>query len=221
MDPSQLHGSAIVIAVSGLLLVVFLVAHLGGASLALFDPAAFEAWAALLHRQIWLPPLELSLALALLAHPLLALRRSVLHAAARGPLAGGGPVSRRQGGLEPMVARAGRLLPWSGAALLLFLAVHLGQLRLARPEAGAELALLQRALEPPLALALYVVAGLALLLHLLHGTESAHRSLGLLQPANRAAIRGGGRLLALLLGAGFALLPLALAWRWSGPWAPL
>ena len=209
------------IAVSGLLLVVFLAAHLAGASLALFNPGAFEAWAALLHRQIWLPPLELALALALLAHPLLALRRSLLHAEARGPAVGGPLValrlSRRQGARERLVALAGRLLPWSGAVLLLFLAVHLGQLRLVRPDPGQELAALQGALAPPLALALYVAAGLAVLLHLLHGNESAHRSLGLLDPANRGAIRGGGRLLALLLGSGFALLPLALVWRWSGP----
>lgn len=208
------------IAVSGLLLALFLAAHLAGASLALFNPGAFEAWAALLHRQIWLPPLELALGLTLFAHPLLALRRSLLHAEARGP-AVRGPfatvrVSRRQGAEERLVALAGRLLPWSGAVLLLFLAVHLGQLRLVRPDPGQELAALRAALAPPLALALYVSAGLAVLLHLLHGNESAHRSLGLLDPANRGAIRGGGRLLALLLGAGFALLPLALVWRWSG-----
>ena len=59
-------------------------------------------------------------------------------------------------------------------------------------------------------LALYALAGLALALHLLHGHESAHRSLGLLQSDNRAAIRLAGRALALLLGSGFALLPLAL-----------
>jgi succinate dehydrogenase / fumarate reductase cytochrome b subunit len=205
-----------VIAVSGLLLVLFLAAHLAGVSLALIDPGAFEAWSALLHRQIWLPPLELALALGLLAHLLLALRRTLVHGQARGPLAVV-RVSRRQGAQERLVALAGRLLPWSGGLLLLFLAVHLGQLRLERPAPGGELAALQSALAPPLALALYVAAGLAVLLHLLHGNESAHRSLGLLEPANRAAIRGGGRLLALLLGGGFALVPLALAWRWSGP----
>ncbi|MFM8605468.1 MAG: succinate dehydrogenase [Cyanobium sp.] len=203
------------IAVSGLLLVLFLAAHLAGVSLALIDPSAFEAWSALLHRQIWLPPLELALTLVLLAHPLLALRRTLQHAQARGPLAAA-RVSRRQGAQERLVALAGRLLPWSGGLLLLFLGVHLGQLRLVRPAPGQELAALQGALAPPLALALYVAAGLAVLLHLLHGNESAHRSLGLLEPANRGAIRGGGRLLALLIGGGFALLPLALVWRWSG-----
>jgi succinate dehydrogenase / fumarate reductase cytochrome b subunit len=50
-------------------------------------------------------------------------------------------------------------------------------------------------------------------LHLLQGLESAHRSLGWLEPANAAALRVASRLLALLLGGGFLALPLALAWR--------
>lgn len=200
------------IPLSGLLLVLFLVLHLAGVSLALVAPGAFEAWAALLHRQPWLPPLEVALALALLLHPLLSLVRARRNALARGPLAGPRS-SRRSGALEALVARAGRGLPLSGALLLLFLAVHLAQLRWPRPPAGAELAALAAALSSPFALALYGAAGLAVGLHLLHGVESAHRGLGLLEPANGPAIRLAGRGLALLLGGGFALLPLALALR--------
>jgi succinate dehydrogenase / fumarate reductase cytochrome b subunit len=122
-------------------------------------------------------------------------------------------VSRRPGAIEALVSRSGRWLPWSGGLLLLFLAVHLAQLRWPRPPAGAELAVLQAALAHPLSLALYAAAGVAVGLHLLHGVESAHRSLGVLEPGNAGAIRGFGRGLALLLGAGFALVPLALAWR--------
>jgi succinate dehydrogenase / fumarate reductase cytochrome b subunit len=50
----------------------------------------------------------------------------------------------------------------------------------------------------------------ALALHLAHGQESAHRSLGLLDPRNGLSIRRAGRGLALLIGAGFTLLPFAL-----------
>jgi succinate dehydrogenase / fumarate reductase cytochrome b subunit len=201
-----------VIAVSGLLLVLFLVMHLLGVSLALLSPAAFEGWATALHRQVWLPPLELALAAALLLHPLLSLGRAWRHAAARGPVPGA-RVSRRSGLIEALVSRSGRWLPWSGSLLLLFLAVHLAQLRLHCPAAGMELAATLAALASPAALALYAAAGLAVGLHLLHGLESAHRSLGLLEPANAAPIRTAGRWLALALGGGFTLLPLALALR--------
>jgi len=88
------------------------------------------------------------------------------------------------------------------------------QARTTTPERFAdELAALAAALASPFALALYGAAGLAVGLHLLHGVESAHRGLGLLEPANGPAIRLAGRGLALLLGGGFALLPLALALR--------
>jgi succinate dehydrogenase / fumarate reductase cytochrome b subunit len=199
-----------VIALSGLLLALFLVAHLAGASLALVAPAAFESWAAALHRQPWLPAVEIAVAAGLLLHPLQTLRRAWSHAVARGPVAAV-RVSRRSGALEALAARAGRWQVWSGGLVLLFLAVHLGQLRLHRPLPGAELAAVRAALAPPAALALYAAAGVAVGLHLLHGHESAHRSLGLLDSENAGRIRAVGRLLALLLGAGFTLLPLALA----------
>lgn len=197
------------VALSGLALVLFLVLHLAAVSLALWQPAGFEALAAWLHSRPWLPPLELALAFALLVHPVVALGRTLMARHRRGPVAGP-KRSRRRGPLEGLAAWAGRWLPLSGAVLLLFVPVHLLQLRWHRPLAGAERAAVLAALQSPWTVLLYTLAGVALALHLLHGHESAHRSLGLLEPANRAAIRWGGRALALLLGAGFALLPLAL-----------
>ena len=194
----------------GLLLVLFLVMHLGAVSLAVLDPVGFERLAAALHRQNWLPWLELALAAALLVHPWLALLRTLTNRRARGAVAG--PLrSRRGGGLEGAAAFAGRWTPWSGALLLLFLVVHLVQLRLHRPAAGAELEALHRALASPLSVLLYGLAGGAVALHLLQGHESAHRSLGWLTPTNRERIRGLGRGLALVLGCGFSLVSIALA----------
>jgi succinate dehydrogenase / fumarate reductase cytochrome b subunit len=115
--------------------------------------------------------------------------------------------------MEPLAALAGRLMPWSGGVLLLFLLVHLAQLRLVRPAAGEELAALRAVLGQPHWLALYAAAGVALALHLLHGQESAHRSLGLLTPPSALPIRRAGRSLALLLGAGFTLVPFVLLGR--------
>ncbi|MFM7311753.1 MAG: succinate dehydrogenase [Cyanobium sp.] len=207
---------SLLVAGSGLSLVLFLVLHLGGAALALWAPTAFEAFATWLHARPWLPAVEIAVALALLAHPLLALA-STWRNRSLSDAAGGQRRSRRGGGLEGLAAMAGRGLPLSGAVLLLFLAVHLGQLRWSRPVAGGELAALQHALSSPLSLLLYGLAGLALALHLLHGIESAHRSLGWLDPDNGARIRLLGRWLALLLGGGFAVLPCALVVAGSAP----
>jgi succinate dehydrogenase / fumarate reductase cytochrome b subunit len=197
------------VAVSGLVLVLFLVVHLGGLAPALVNPAAFERYAALLHRQPWLPLVELALLLALLVHPALALRRALRLARARGKA----PAlrrSRREGPGEGLAALAAARAPWIGGLLLLFLAVHLLQLRWHRPAEGHELAALLAVLRSPASLALYGAGSLAAGLHLFHGHEAAHRSLGLLDPANAARIRALGRLLALLLGGGFALLTLLL-----------
>jgi succinate dehydrogenase / fumarate reductase cytochrome b subunit len=204
------------IAVTGLALVLFLAVHLGGVLLALVDPPSFERYAASLHQQGWLPWLEVGLLAAALGHPLLSLQRAHVNRQARGPAAG--PLrSRRQGPWEPVAALAGRAIPWSGSLLLLFLCLHLAQLRWHRPAAGAELAAVLEVLASPWCLALYGAAGVAAGLHLIHGTESAVRRLGLLEPANAVALRLGGRGLALLLGAGFTLVPIALVLRPAVP----
>ncbi|MFM7642837.1 MAG: succinate dehydrogenase [Cyanobium sp.] len=198
-----------VIAASGLVLVVFLLVHLAGLGLALWDASAFERTASALHQAAWLPAAELGLLVLLLVHPAQALARVVANRAARGAVAAQ-PRSRREGLAEPWVALAGRLMPWSGSLMLVFLVVHLAQLRLQRPSAGQELAALLAVLRQPHWLALYAAVGLAVAGHLAHGQESAHRSLGLLDPGNARAIRLAGRSLALLIGAGFTLLPFAL-----------
>jgi succinate dehydrogenase / fumarate reductase cytochrome b subunit len=195
-------------AASGLLLVFFLLLHLAGVALAPLAPQRFEAYAAGLHRSAWLPAAELALLAVALTHLGLSLLRAARNRRAAGNTAA--LRSRRTGPLAPLAAWAARSQAAGGLLLLLFLALHLAQLRWPRPPAGAELAALAAVLASPLSLALYAAAGLAVGLHLLHGVESAHRSLGLLEPDNGRAIRLAGRGLALLLGGGFALLALAL-----------
>ena len=191
------------IAASGLALVLFLLAHLAGVAHLVLDPAGFEALAAWLHASPWLPAAELGLALAALTHVALSLQR-VLHAArARGEAGYAQLRSRRP---DRLAAFASRTAPLSGSVLLLFLVVHLRQLRWQRPPAGLEAQAVAQALSSPWALALYLGAAGALALHLLHGSESAHRSLGLLKAANADRLRMGGWLLALLVGGGFALV---------------
>lgn len=197
-------------AASGLLLVVFLLLHLAGVALAPLAPPRFEAYAAALHRSAWLPAAELALLAVALVHLGLSLLRALLNRRAAGA-ARPQLRSRRTGPLAPLAALAARSQAAGGLLLLLFLALHLAQLRWPRPMAGTELAALAAVLASPWSLALYLVAPLALALHLFHGGEAAHRSLGLLQPANAAAIRAAARLLALLVGGGFIAVTLALA----------
>jgi succinate dehydrogenase / fumarate reductase cytochrome b subunit len=196
-------------ALSGLVLVFFLMAHLTGVGIALPAPGLFEAWATSLHHSFWLPPAELTLLVIAAIHAVFSLvkrlenRRAGNTAQLR---------SRRLDPLGPIAALAARSQAVAGVVLLLFLGVHLLQLRLHRPPDGAELASLQSVLAQPLNLVLYVLAALALALHLFHGGESAHRSLGLLDPSNAARIRVAARALAILLGGGFTVATLGIGW---------
>jgi succinate dehydrogenase / fumarate reductase, cytochrome b subunit len=201
----------VVLAATGLLLVLFLGVHLGGVGLALVDPQGFEDWSATLHAWWPLPMLEGVLVVVFLLHPLRAAAKALANASAA-PRVQGGRRSRRGGGLEALAALAVRTSPWSGALLLLFLVVHLAQLRWVRPPDGGELAAVRAVLAQPQGWVLYGAAGLALALHLFQGVESAHRSLGLLDGANAGLLRWLGRLVAVLVGGGFCLVSLALAW---------
>jgi succinate dehydrogenase / fumarate reductase, cytochrome b subunit len=190
-------------AASGLLLVFFLLLHLAGVALAPLAPQHFEDYAAALHRSAWLPTGELALLVVAVVHMSLSLLRAALNRAAGNTA---NLRSRRTGPLAHLAALAARSQSAGGVLLLGFLV-----LRWPRPEAGTELAELAAALASPWSLALYLAAALALALHLFQGGEAAHRSLGLLQPANASAIRALARLLAVLIGGGFVVVTLALA----------
>jgi succinate dehydrogenase / fumarate reductase cytochrome b subunit len=192
-------------AASGLILVLFLLLHLAGVALAPLDSAAFEAYAAGLHAAVWLPAAELALLAVGLVHVGFSLSKLIANRRAgnRAML-----VSRRG---QPLAAFAARSQGLAGLTLLGFLVVHLLQLRWPRPAVGAELAALQSVLVQPASLLLYLAASLALALHLFHGGEAAHRSLGLLDPANGGRIRQAARALAVLVGGGFVAVALALA----------
>lgn len=194
---------------SGLALVLFLLLHLGGVALAPLAPQRFEAWSAGLHQSPWLPFVETGLLVVALLHLGFSLIKRLANRSAGNTAA---LVSRRRGPLAPLAAFAAGNQAVAGVLLLLFLVVHLRQLRWPRPASGTELEALQVVLRQPLSLALYLAAALALALHLFHGTEAAHRSLGLLDPGNRGPIRLAGRALAAGLGAGFALVAVLVAW---------
>jgi succinate dehydrogenase / fumarate reductase cytochrome b subunit len=195
------------IPITASILMLFVLGHGLGAGLAVLNPAAFERYATALHHAPWLLPLEISLALAALAHLGFSVQRLIANRRARG----GVPYSQwrsRRG--QPLAGLSGRMAPVSGGLLLLFLVGHLTQLRWHRPGDGLERQALALALASPWALTLYVLAGVALGLHLLHGAESLSRTLGWLDESNAKGLRLASRALAAVVGAGFALLPLAL-----------
>jgi|TARA_B100001564_G_C20596805_1_gene650641 succinate dehydrogenase / fumarate reductase cytochrome b subunit len=149
--------------------------------------------------------LELGLALTSLLHISLS-----IHKGLRNRQAGNTAdlISRRA---EPLAAWASRSKTLAGVITLGFIGLHLQQLRFPRPMDGHEREALVHVLQQPFSLAVYCLGALAIGLHLVHGAEAAHRSLGWLDPSNKSSIRLGGRMLAALVSGGFLLISVGLA----------
>ena len=200
-DPTLMRiGSAL----SGLLMVLFLVVHLAGLLPALIAPAQFEHYATALHHQPWLPILEVSLAGTAAIHLIFTAAKTL-----RNRRAGNTAALRSRRG-RPIEALASRSKVAAGMITLSFLTLHLQQLRWPRPVDGLEREVLLKVLQQPTSLLVYGLGSLAIGLHLLHGAEAAHRNLGFLNPLNGPSIRWGGRLLATVIGGGFLLISLKL-----------
>ena len=188
----------VLLAGSGLMLMVFLVIHLIGVAIAPLAPLQFEYYASALHHSWWLPVVEGLLLLAASLHVSLSLSKTL-----RNWRAGNhAQLQSRRG--DRLGSWSARLQPLGGLTLLLFIAVHLKQLRLPRPAPGLELLHLSASLQSPITLTLYGLACLALGLHVVQGGESAQRSVGVLNPKNAGIIRSTARAVGLILGQGFA-----------------
>lgn len=113
---------------------------------------------------------------------------------------------------------AGRTMRWSGSIFLAYLAFHLADftwgIQPVAPETwerGAIYANFIATFDRPAVTALYVVASLLLGIHLYHGAWSMFQSLGINHPRFNAWRRGLATTIALVITLGFIAPPLAVA----------
>lgn len=220
-------GRKVVMAITGLLLCGFLVAHLAG-NLLLIDAfggaAAYNEYAHALHsREALLMVAETGLFGLFFAHLAIALK-----------LTWGNWQARSQGYLMRQskrddtlgVVRPDTWMFWSGAALLAFLILHLCDFKLGlRPDVdltGMEPAARATAiLRTPLSFFGYLAGFVVLFLHLSHGAASALQSLGVNHPKYNRLIKAGGVLFAAAIALGFACVLIFTAGKAdSGPHVP-
>ncbi len=185
-----------------MLLVLFLVVHLLGLILAILAPTLFEIYATTLHSSPWLGSFEIGLAVICLTHIFLTLTKTIQNSQTGNTAH---LVSRRKGFFAIWAARS---QPVGGTFLLLFLFMHLKELRFPRPPSGAEITTLNLVLKSPITIFIYIFAAFSLFLHMFHGLESSQRSLGLLTSENSLFIRTLGRRIAFILSSGFILATL-------------
>jgi len=198
-------GRKIVMSITGLLLVVFLIAHLAG-NLLIFvdaDGSAFNAYAHALESNPLLPLAEGMLLALFGLHVYLALRVTMDNREARKSRYA---VNASRG--ERSLASSSMFI--TGAIILAFVIIHLLDFRFQERAADGLGAMLVRRLSQPVGAAIYLIGVLALGLHLSHALRSALQSLGLNHPRFNALIQKAGPLLAGVIFLGFASFPVLL-----------
>ena len=193
------------IAVSGLFLVVFVIIHLVGLLPAVLAPEQFEAYATALHSSPWLPGVEIVLLIIVVVHTCFTTAKAI------GNQKSGNIASLRSRRRSILGSLASRNKALAGVTTLVFLVIHLQQLRWPRPAVGEEAATLIQVLQQPWNIVLYGAAAVAIALHLLHGAEAAHRSMGWLTSTNKVTLGVGSGVLAALVGGGYLGISLFLA----------
>ena len=207
-------GKKAVMAVTGLIGVAFVIGHMVG-NLQVFQGAErLNAYGALLHgplnELLWLARGVLLAAVVL--HVVAAWQLTRRDRAAR-------PVDYRR--REPQVSTlASRTMRWGGALLLVFIVLHIlhfttGTIRPAGTfTPGDVYANVTGSFRIWWVTLFYVVAMAALGLHLYHGAWSSVRTLGAERPARNLRSRPMVIFVALVVAAGFALVPVAVLVGW-------
>jgi succinate dehydrogenase / fumarate reductase cytochrome b subunit len=205
-------GSKFLIAFTGLSLLIFLVAHLAGNLLFIAGPDAFNEYS---HKLIS-NPLVYVAELGLLAV-------FVLHIVKTVGMFAGSYSARPQRYAKKKWAKskndrsrktvASSTMILTGTIMLLFVVTHLLTFKFGpyyeTPEGIRDLYRLQLAVfSDPGYVAFYLVAMGVIVFHLWHGVSSALQSFGIDSPTWTPRLKWLGRGMAVMLGLGFALLPL-------------
>jgi succinate dehydrogenase / fumarate reductase, cytochrome b subunit len=204
-------GKKIIMALTGLILVAFVIVHMLGNLLIFAGPERLNAYSHFLHASgelLWLVRIVLLLAVVLHIDAAVQLTRRSL--AAR-------PVAYDE--REPQVSTlAARTIRWGGALLLVFVVFHLlhfttGTLLPVFHPGDVFTNVVTGFRVWPVAV-FYVIAMGALGLHLYHGAWSSIHTLGLTRPSRHPLRRPIATVLAIVVAAGFALVPIAVLAGW-------
>ncbi|HEX9483902.1 MAG TPA: succinate dehydrogenase cytochrome b subunit [Gemmatimonadaceae bacterium] len=210
-------GKKVIMAVTGLVLVAFVIVHMAGNLQVFLGPAKMNGYSAFLKSTgelLWL--VRLGLLTALVLHVLMAWQLTRVAAAAR-PHA----YVRRDARASTVASRTMR---WGGVLLLAFIVFHLLHFTTgtlfpvaSRPDAVYPAfsehdvyGNVVSAFHNPWVVAVYVVAMLFLLLHLFHGAWSSVRTLGLSKPSPQPSHRRIATVVAIVVWLGFTAVPVAV-----------
>jgi succinate dehydrogenase / fumarate reductase cytochrome b subunit len=212
-------GKKAIMGVTGLVGVGFVILHMAGNLQMFLGPRKMNAYAAALHG----PLAELTLLVrvvlivAVVLHVTMAVQLTRLSAAAR-------PVAYKK--KIPQVATVASLtMLWGGVLLLVFIVVHILHFTTATIDPGGWRGMSDSRGDPDISgnviasfriwwvSAFYIVAMIALGLHLFHGAWSSVRSLGVAKPSANPRERRVALAIAVVVWLGFTMVPVAVLAR--------
>jgi succinate dehydrogenase / fumarate reductase, cytochrome b subunit len=201
-------GKKVIMAVTGLIMVAYLITHVLANLLVFQGPAKINAYSAFLHGTggaLWAA--RLVLLAALILHVVAAVQLARRQAEAR-------PVGYAAGRKPQVSTLASRTIRWGGAAILAFLVYHILHFTVgtAHPDfvEGDPYHNVSTGFHSLIVVLVYVAAMAAVGLHLYHGVWSSGRSLGMSPPSPNPIRRTVALVLALLIWLGFTVIPLAV-----------
>jgi len=202
-------GTKLLIGATGLLLFAYLLLHLAGNLLVFAGQNTFNEYAHMLISNPLTTPVEIGLLLIFLLHVYKTVTMWFANQRAR-------PVRYEKKSLAGYTSRksiGSTTMIWTGLATLLFVGVHLAQMKYgAWYEIGSPaIRDLYRTevdvFSSPLWVGVYVVGMILIGFHLRHGISSAFQSIGADHPVYTKRLVVAGTVLAILIGGGFALIP--------------
>ena len=205
-------GKKQVMALTGLALCGFLVAHLTGNLLIFVGPEAFNTYAHTLTSTALIYPAEAVLLAIFLTHIGLAIALVRENRIARGQRY----YLKRPTGRGANFAST--TMPYTGVIILIFLIFHLLHFKYGTDyrivHSGVEMRDMYRLLleyfQSKMNVASYIVAQIVVGIHVSHGFSSAFQSLGFNHPSHTPCLKRAGKIFAIAIAMGFSSLPIYL-----------
>jgi succinate dehydrogenase / fumarate reductase cytochrome b subunit len=203
-------GTKMLIGATGLLLFAYLLLHLAGNLLIFAGQDTFNEYSHTLISNPLTVPVEIGLALVFALH----IYKTIVMWLANRRARGIGYEKKAWAGRTSRKSLASTTMIWTGLVTLVFVGIHLAQMKYgAWYEIGDPTIrdLYRTELEvfaSPLWVAVYVVCTILIGFHLRHGISSAFQSLGADHPVYTRHIVVIGTILAIVIGGGFAIIPI-------------
>jgi succinate dehydrogenase / fumarate reductase cytochrome b subunit len=203
-------STKLLVALTGLALVLYLVVHLAGNLVFLLGPARFNGYAHALVSNPLILPVEIGLAAIFIVHVYETAVMWLANRSARPERyfrkAWQGRPSRKSAASSTMI--------YTGLLTLVFVVLHVKTFRFGvyyqvpNSDERDLYRLVRQVFQNPVVVGFYEVCLVLVGFHLWHGFSSAFDSLGIDQPRYTPRILLAGKVLAVVLGAGFLFIPL-------------